>query len=160
MKKTLALFSCLLLFGVGWVFGQQSENARQLKENGQTWQAMSLEERVFYVNGFWEGYSSGLTDGYIAAKFPPRKGELDPFEDLKQPGLVNSRGRISALNAPSHTAGEVINTMSVFYQDFRNLPVCWAVALKYSVESLSGHPPPDHDLAVIRAADAQVSCGQ
>jgi hypothetical protein len=49
-------------------------------------------------------------------------------------------------------------TMTSFYADYRNAPVCWADALQFSVWSLTGNAATDRELDSARKIGAETGC--
>ena len=62
MKKVIVVAGSLLLFCVGWVFGQQNAS------NGTLWKSMDRSTRIIYVKGFTDG-ACGWNEGRHAKSF-------------------------------------------------------------------------------------------
>jgi hypothetical protein len=56
------------------------------------------------------------------------------------------------------TVGKIEETISTFYDDYRNAPVCWNEAVQFSIWSLSGNPPSDDEVSSARKSGAESGC--
>jgi len=53
---------------------------------------------------------------------------------------------------------KINDEMSLFYQDFRNTPVCWGDAELISTIVLAGGTPSETELDAVRSEDAKEGC--
>src|SRR5260370_41604807 len=52
----------------------------------------------------------------------------------------------------------IVDTMSTFYGDYKNVAVCWPYALTFSAESVAGRPPTELELDIARKVAAESGC--
>jgi hypothetical protein len=125
IPKRIFLACCLLVFLGGWTFG---ENTRRGLD-GALWKRGTPFWHSLYVAGFVEGYQEGEVDGAsiayakMVSQPPPvapdsNKGFLDLAAQAKKHSVISS-----------HTVGQTVEEMNVFYRDVRNAPVSWADAV-------------------------------
>lgn len=60
--------------------------------------------------------------------------------------------------SPAYTYGQLAATVSTFYDDYRNMPVCWDEAVSFSIASLRGNAAADQELAAARKRGAENGC--
>jgi hypothetical protein len=157
MKKLTIVTACLLLFWGGWCFGQQGSTAW----NGTSWKTLNRFERGLYVTGFNNGRATGMREGFKevlevvtaarpASSWTPeeRKRLKEKAEQIDQKSTANSDLTISQLEA----------TVSTFYEDYRNMPVCWDDAVSFSTSSLKGKAPTEKELNSARKKGAESGC--
>jgi hypothetical protein len=156
MRKAIVVLSGLLLFWGGWCFGQDSP-----ARNGTGWKNFDRVGRLLYVEGFDKGHAAGMSDGFeevlemlTAAKLPSswtpeeRKKLADKASQIDQKAAAYS----------AFTIGQIEATVSTFYEDYRNAPVCWNHAISFSTSSLKGGASTDQELDAARKADAERGC--
>jgi hypothetical protein len=122
---------------------------------------MTLFERTCYVTGFNRGHAVGMREAMqetldlIMAIKPP--SSWTPEEKNK---LLERAKQIDQKSAvPSGlTMGQLEATVSAFYDDYRNAPVCWDEATRLSSLSLKGNTPTEEALNAARKAGAQSGC--
>lgn len=109
--------------------------------------------RSFFVIGYGHGYSRGIR---LAAslKSTDGKGASAPQSAMEKLYFRNVRGGIDKVQGWD----TIKDQMSLFYQDFRNTPVCWGDAELIAILSLSGAAPSDAELAAVRSEDARAGC--
>jgi hypothetical protein len=157
MKTAPAMAICILLFGTGWLFGQQTLGPR--------WKDMDESQRAFYVGGFRDGYAQGAYDTHLLVRsLPPERMKViwgDTDTDANPFVLsVNTNDVTKRLLAdPGATNGQIVGRVSALYSDFRNASMCLPSAVLLAEESLSNLVPSDEELARRRASDAQLGCG-
>jgi hypothetical protein len=156
-KIILLACGCGLLFLSGWMLGQNKGSGN----DGARWRTLTPFEKNLYALGFSRGYGQGATDaGALAlAKMLSSQPPTLTSEDKKQ-GLaaaVTARKRIVMLGSSS-TMGQITDTMTIFYSDFRNVPVCWDDAIIFSAASLRGQAPTVQELNAARKTGAESGC--
>lgn len=155
MRKPIIATSCLLLFCAGWVFGQQSA------WNGTAWKTLNLSERAAFVMGFDRGRAAGKRDGMkeilevIVAARPVASWTSEERQKLKE--KAEQIDQKSAANSEV-TMRQLEATVSAFYGDYRNMPVCWGDAILLSTESLKGKSPTEQELTAARKSGAESGC--
>lgn len=174
-KRALALTICLLLFGAGWAFGQQARFTRA----GQGWKTLNDLDRVLYVNGYSSGYKDAVRDVQVLTGILP----LEEMKAVWGDGMPVVPG-VLYVPVPGHfavpevrdlrlhvavglvedgpsgyiTSGQISNTVSSLYVDFRNQPICWQSAIHLAKKSLIGISPSDEELARLRTWGARTGC--
>ncbi len=161
MRRRIAIVACSgLVFLAGLAVGKAQEAPHPA--GGSTWQNLTETIRDIYVRGFSNGYVVGARDasGYAVVKFGAKLPAMtaavrkDMDEGAAQFG---SAGR--ALLSPQGPGVEVIvSTVSTFYSDYRNTPICQDKAILFSVASLAGNAASDQELAAARKAGAETGC--
>jgi hypothetical protein len=122
-----------------------------------------------YVGGFSQGYHQGVIDGMgYSVRWNTKmfaKTHCTPA-----PELLSKEEMLAELNAEAqekklpfygdfHTnPKQISDVMSVFYADYRNMPICWENALRFSAASLAGRAPTEQELDAARKTDAESSC--
>lgn len=168
MRKIIVVAGCLLLFYAGRTFGEN----KVLVLNGTNWKAFPASEKIMYTYGFSQGYRQGTLDGEnmasrwvgrLVRKWHCTEGPSLSEEEIRN--LVNAEmdAQVQAQKYPFYgdartTLSQYVDTMSVFYSDYRNAPVCWGNALRFSSASLAGRAPTEQELDAARKADAQSGC--
>lgn len=155
MRKAVLGTVGFLLFCVGWAFGQQSVF------NGTGWKNANLDQRVFYIRGFTEGHYSGMIDGsrviLEAVKTAIPSSAWTQKEKIAFLKKLSETDHNSAAQ-PHFSVRQIESTTSTFYDDYRNVPVCWYHAVQFSVSSLEGNAPSETDLDRTRKSDAESGC--
>jgi len=167
MKKLIVVGSCLLLFCAGWVFGQN----KVLILNGTNWKVFPDSQRIMYVYGFQQGYHQGVPDGMgldsrwtikLLAKThcncTPMPTQLSEAEIVTEMNAEAEDKKYPFYGHSETTLNQFVETMSIFYNDYRNTPVCWDKALRFSAASLAGRAPTEEELDAARKADAESGC--
>ena len=155
IRRLLVAPGCLLVFWGGWCFGQQNVL------NGTLWKNLNLFERTLYVTGFNQGHAAGMRDGIketleaIKAVKPPSSWTLEERRELA--GKADQIDQKSAANS-DFTRGQLEATVSTFYGDYRNTPVCLDDAVWLSTLSLKGSAPTEKELNAARKNGAQSGC--
>ncbi len=154
MRKVIVAVSCLLVFCSRMAFGQRSGFS------GANWKNLSLSERAVYVKGFNAGYVAGMDKGVkktlevIGAVKPP--SSWTPEERRK---LAERAEQIDQKSGHSDfTIGQLEATVTAFYDDYRNMPVCWDDAVRFSTLSLQGNAPTEEELNTARKKGAESGC--
>jgi hypothetical protein len=146
-KLGLAVCACAL-FGGGWLTGTEQSG---YQHNAETWQNLKTFEKVLFVEGFHQGYSSAadakelLADNKIAG---PQRALLK-----KADRDMTGSGRNQHMKM-----GQIATSISAFYSDYRNQAVCWAPALTFSVMALNGDSPTEQELDAARGSSAKSGC--
>lgn len=105
---------------------------------GVNWRALPFSSKVFYVQGYLEGYLDGLAA--VAA--------LD-----KPAGQAVLRG-----DKKTVPYGRIVARVDIFYRNPVNLPVCMSNAVLHEAKSLAGHPDPASFLKFHREWDPKLGC--
>jgi hypothetical protein len=158
VRKLIVAASSLALFGAGWCFGQAQHG-----NDGNGWHTLSLVARAFYVNGFAEGYRSGMIhSAAVATAERAREKVLSMTPDEKKVYEENLRwGRRMipiVLAKPPTTVGDLEGALDTFYGDYRNTPVCWDQAILLAVSSFGGNAATDQELDTARKKGAEQGC--
>jgi len=155
MKKTLTVGGSLLLFCAGWASGQ---NAAGPKYDGSAWnnlRNMDVLAQTLYTSGYVAGYRRGSVVDWVIHG----SGKPSPLENSKIARLKIESHDLNGLGKNRHvTVAEVQEAMDTFYNDYRNVPVCWDDALVFSVESLNDDAPTEQELDATRKANAETGC--
>lgn len=173
MKKLFALAIILLLFCVGWTFGQEASGTSL---NGSFWHEVTQNMaggHIMYVKGFLQGYLERDADVLVTmvdekmVKETAANKQMRPETKEIMIRAVNSQlERMKEIQAELSGSGknqnltihDIIDGVEAFYSDFRNQPVCWGDAVKFSVMSGNGNAPNDEELDSARKAGAESGC--
>lgn len=129
--------------------------------NGTSWKTLNRFERALYVAGFNKGHAAGMSDGMkrvlevVTAARPA--SSWTPEERQKLEERAKQMDQKSAANSDL-TMGQVEATVSTFYDDYRNMSVCWDDAIRFSTLSLKGIAPTQKELNAARKAGAESGC--
>jgi hypothetical protein len=151
---------CALVFLAGWTVG----NARDAQHlaGGSTWNNSTKTMQDMYVAGFRNGYIVGARDAsagtmvQYSVKLPP----MSPAQrkDMDE-GAAEWRRIASTILSPQGPGVEVIvSTVSTFYSDHRNSPICEDRAILFSLASLAGNAATEQELGAARKAGADTGC--
>jgi len=157
MKKAILIGCfCLVVFCSGWAFGQRSLDASNWSELGK----IDNLARTMYVKGYLAGYSDG--DSAMEKITVVLTGDY-PMDEAKKKLIAPQAVRLSQVSLlgivnPDVTIERVMGTMSSFYGDYRNAPVCWNQALQFAVWSLNGDSPTEQELRAARKRSAENGC--
>ena len=172
MRKRIAVVVCgWLIFVAGWAIGEN----KVLVLNGTNWKAFPTSEKIMYTYGFSQGYRQGGLDGIsMATRWLVRlvgkwhctfEGKLSrestslSEEEIRAEMNAQVQSEKYPFYGDAHTTvTQYVDTMSVFYSDYRNAPVCWDNALRLSSASLAGRAPTEEELEATRKADALTGC--
>jgi hypothetical protein len=123
------------------------------------WKILSPFEKGLYVLGFCRGYQQGIFDaGSIALTNQLQPPTLTPEQKKDALDMAAKAKKHGNMLTSAVSMGQITDAMSVFYGDFRNLPVCWDDAVLFSVAALGGQSPTDEDVAASRKAGAESGC--
>jgi hypothetical protein len=154
MRKLFVLVGCcgLTLIAV-WAFAQQELDASRWREMGKADELAVM----MYVRGYTQGYADGDSAMEKVAKVLTKGAPIDSeTKKLLMPQMrhiVESQGFGHDI-----TVGKVKDTMSTFYADHRNAPVCWNDALQFSLWSLNGDAVTQQELDSARKRGAENGC--
>jgi hypothetical protein len=165
MKKRIIIAACgAVIFFVGWAFGQApSFDAAHWTQLGKA----DDYARLMYLKGYLRGYSDG--DGAmerIAMMFV-KKDQLNSMDAPTKKIVLAQTQRVGEIVGlpvralqldTGPTVGKIEETISTFYDDYRNAPVCWNEAVQFSIWSLSGNPPSDDEVSSARKSGAESGC--
>ncbi len=157
MKKGIALALCFflsLLFSAGWVFSGESA-----AKNGAGWKALTFEQKTFYMMGLSDGYALGMFDGVVVtnANMTGEHPQTPSPVEKKKLAVAAEQARSHNMFG-SRTLGQLIDTVSTFYGDYQNAPVCWDEAALLSSASLSGNAPTEQEITTARKLGAEHGC--
>ncbi len=153
MQKRITVIVCFwLVFLGGWAFGQK----KILAYDGTTWRTLSRSERATYVLGFLHGYEAGAIDRMLCRDCvgPQLKAQL---QEIQVDWGARAQNRIDIL-IKDNAVDPIVDTMSTFYGDYKNVAVCWPYALTFSAESVAGRPPTERELDIARKVAAESGC--
>jgi hypothetical protein len=111
--------------------------------------------------GFNRGHAAGMSDGFeeilgaIMAARPASSWTPEEIKIMKE--KAEQIERKSAANS-GLTMGQLEATVSTFYDDYRNTPVCWDDATRFSTLSLKGNAPTEKELNAVRKKGAESGC--
>ena len=146
---------CALIFFAGWAFGQKNLDASNWSELGTT----DNLARLTYVKGYIRGYADGDSAMEKIAFAATKDVPLDPEAKRLIAPQVLRLSEVAGLGKNHEiTVGKIADTMTSFYSDFRNAPVCWNQALQFSIWSLSGDAPTAQEVDQARKSGAEGGC--
>ena len=147
-KHVVAICACIFLGGFvgGWAAGTAQSH---YQFDAAKWRALTDFEKVIFVHGFHQGYSSAADVKEILAR-----------KDLSPSARVFAERVDRELTGGGRhvTMGQLATEMSTFYADFRNEPVCWTAALTFSINALNGTPVTEQELNGVREGSAKSGC--
>jgi hypothetical protein len=141
-KRVLLALFCALVFFAGWASGQKNLDASNWNDLGKT----DNLARLTYVHGYVRGYS----DGVSAAT---KNTSTTDSATKKLTALLRVSEVVGLGKNHELTAGKIADTVTTFYDDYRNAPVCWNQAIQFSIWSMSG------DAATVQETDAARKSG-
>ncbi len=140
-KRITVACCCGLILLAGWALGENKESGN----DGARWKILTPFERNLYVLGFSRGCEQGVIDAASSALVAQMQSKQPPSltpEGKKQALDIAAKAKKHSLMLGSHsTMNRVTDTMSTFYDDFRNMPVCWEDAVMFSTASLARASP-------------------
>jgi len=160
MRTPLAISGCLALLCVGWCFGQAQTATHP--PGGGDWKALPPSDRALYLSGFLQGYKLGIVHAGVLAisKLSPEKvSTMTPAEKKEYDESLEWAHKAAPLllhGGPSRLGLE--STVSTFYADYRNMPVCFEDAVLFSAASLAGNAATDQELKAAREKGAESGC--
>lgn len=163
-KLTHALACISLLFPAEWAPGAGKDHTPP----GVSWKRLPSNEKLMYMAGYWDGYVEGSVDGsklsyavvMKAAQETHSGCNVGPLSHDEMRNLIEPEMKEFILLSDSvPTVESAVEATSVFYEDYRNLPVCWKHAAYFAVASLAGRARGEQELAAARKADAESQCG-
>lgn len=148
-KQTVVICACIFLGG--FVAGQAASTPKPgYSHDGQHWRELTDFQRILYVRGFSLGYQDATTT---------KEALAGKYLDDAQRVLLTKVDRYLAGKAEGrHKVGEIVNAITTFYGDYRNVSVCWEPAITFSVMSVYGSPPSNAELAGARQGSASGGC--
>jgi hypothetical protein len=148
-RRIAVVCACIFLggFAGGWAAGASSGG---YDYNGQHWRELTSFQRTLYVRGFSVGYQDAS-----AAKEALAGKSLD---DAQGALLARIDRYLSGKGEGHHKMGEIVSAVTTFYDDYRNVSVCWESALTFSVMSVYGDPPSSEELTHARQGSAKTGC--
>jgi hypothetical protein len=155
MRKSIFAMSSLLFFCTGWVFGQQSA------WNGTGWKTLSSFDRAVFVMGFNKGHVAGMRDGVrevIEAVTSVRPASLWTLQEKQKLAEKTKQLDQKFVANSDFTIGQIEATVSTFYEDYRNMPVCLDDAVLFSTASLRGKAPAEEELIAARRDGSEIGC--
>jgi hypothetical protein len=156
MRKRIiaALFSALIFFA-GWAFGQRNLDASNWSDLGTT----DNLARLTYVKGYIRGYADGDNAMAAIAFVVTKNAPVDSSTKKLIAPQVLRLSEVAGMGKNHEiTIGKITDTMTSFYSDYRNAPVCWNQALQFSIWSLSGDTPTDQEIGEARKNGAEGGC--
>ena len=131
--KITTAICCAAIFLGGLIAGRAATPQSDVKLDGPTWRTLNTNEKTRYAQGWIQGYQDATDAAQLITEGKP--GGLsattrDFFERQKRDVSRSFDRRTDA--------AAVAKTIDTFYGDFRNQPVCWDVAVAFSVMALQG----------------------
>ena len=156
MQKRILIAICgALIFSVGWAFGQHPLDASRWSDLGKT----DSLARLMYIKGYTEGYTDGNTMMVMIAAAQTKNTPSQPSTTQFLALAVLRADDVAGLGtAHGITTQKIETTMSSFYSDYRNAPVCWNTALQFSIWSMNGNSATDQELDAARKSAAAFGC--
>jgi hypothetical protein len=155
MRQQIIAAGCLSLFCTGWALGQQSA------WNGARWKTLNTFEGTLYVAGFNRGHAAGMREGFkefsevIVAARPASSWTAEERKKIMEKAEQIDRQSAVPVGV---TMGQLQATVFTFYDDYRNMPVCWDDATRFSSLSLDGNAPTEEELNTARKSGAEGGC--
>lgn len=151
-KRITVIVCCGLVFLGGWAFGQR----KPLVYDATAWRTFSRSERATDVLGFLHGYEAGAIDRMLCKDCvgPQMKA---PLREIQADWGARAQNRIDIF-IKENAVDPIVDTMSTFYSDYRNVAVCLPYALTFSAESVAGRPPTERELDIARKVAAESGC--
>lgn len=158
LRKTI-LVACSggLLFLAGWTLGQNKGGGN----NGARWKTLTPFEKNLYALGFSRGYEQGAIDAAelaLAKTLSSAPPTLTPEVKKKVLAAAVTAKKHRVMLGSLSSMGQITDTTTTFYTDFRNIPVCWSDAIIFSTASLRGQAPTEQELNAARKAGAESTC--
>jgi|SRR5712664_1067638 len=156
MRKGITFAVCCgLVFLSGWAFGQNASS-----RDAADWKQASSASKLMYLVGYIHGYAQGGVDGAIGTVAKMVSKEPPSFTQEQKEEVSREAERVKEYSPSTArgTLGQLISTMDTFYTDYRNAPVCWADAMRFSYASRSGHAASDEELDRARKRGSETGC--
>jgi hypothetical protein len=157
-KLTLSA-GCLILLCVGWCLGKGQMATHS--PGGGDWTALSKADRELYLSGFVEGYRQGTLhagSAAIAQLAPQSVSSMTPAEKKDYQQQVEWAHKVSRFLAHPVSGDSLEATVTRFYGDYRNMPVCMDNAVLFSAASLGGSAASEQELAAARKRGVESGC--
>jgi hypothetical protein len=148
MRKPIVALGCLLLFGGGWWIGKGQTPQHQA--GGSDWKNLSHD--YLYLAGFPQGYFRGMVHGGGLAMEHNAPEKMQPMSPAVRAELNLAHEVGPFLMEQKLSANELEPTVSAFYNDYRNMPVCIADAVLFSAASLAGNAATEQELGARESA--------
>ena len=155
MRKRIAVaVCCSLIFLAGWAFGQTGS-----RDSGD-WRQASPESKLMYLVGYIHGYAQGSADGVVETTAKMLSKGPPSFTQEQKEAIFRESERVKQYSPSSvrGTLGQLIGTMDTFYADYRNAPVCWADAVRFSSASRGGRSASPEELDRARKHGSESGC--
>jgi hypothetical protein len=149
MTNRAPIFSALLVYILlTLTTGAKAQSPPSLY-TGSDWNTTPEALHSFFVIGYAHGFSRGIR---LAASLKSINGNGNTAMER-----LYFRNR-SRGNDKQQQFDKIEHEMTLFYNDFRNTPVCWGDAELISILTLSGAAPSDAELDAVRSEDAKEGC--
>ncbi len=149
MRRKLVVAACwVLFFAAGWM---SASKAQSRMSPAEVWRTMPYAERFAYVSGFFSGYAWGLIDEMNDVSAQVAAGKRTP----EQKEILKFMYSVRRHKPDAASWAEVIDAVSTFYSDYRNLPVCSDNAVRFATSAMLGNAAIEQELQRVRKADAQ-----
>jgi hypothetical protein len=159
MRKLIVVTGLLLAFCAGWCFGQGETATPNL--GGTAWSALTPTIHKFYLGGYVHGYGLGMMHGAslcISKYVPGTVSSMPPEQKEDYEESVAWVHKVAPVLTRSVSSSGLETTLSTFYADYRNMPVCLEQAILFSAASLSGNAATEKELSTARKAGAERGC--
>lgn len=158
-RKLFVWAGSLVIFSAGWCFDQRRATSHQ--PGGGAWKALSPPDHKFYLAGFVQGYGLGIIHaGSLAVeKYAPEKASQMTIAEKRdyEESLGLAHNVIPILLRSVSDSG-LEATVNTFYNDYRNVPVCFEQAILLSAASLAGKPATEQELSTARRRGSESGC--
>lgn len=157
MRKLFIAAGCSsLIFFAGWALGQE----KQFDASG--WRELEKVDdlaSLTYVKAYSQGYVDGENAMEIVASVVTHGKPVDPeTKKLVAPHVARITEMQGMGKNRDLTFAKIKDTVTAFYADYRNAPICWNTALQFSVWSLNGDAPTEQELDSARKSGAENAC--
>lgn len=154
MKKRATIVSVLFVLALQMsvAMAASAQNVPADRYTGSDWKTVPDLVREFFVIGYAHGYSRGIR---LAASLKSVNGK-----GTSAPQAAMEKLYVRNVHSSNKIVGydKIEDEMNLFYQDFRNTPVCWGDAELISILALSGGAPSETELDAVRSDDAKEGC--
>jgi hypothetical protein len=156
MKMLSVVIGCFFLVYAGWSLGQSQ--ASHSLPGGTDWKALSPSEKQIYGAGFTQGYRQAyLHVGAIAMSKEKSPPSTNSAQNSDYEELLGIAQRVTPWFVHRSATG-LDSTVTTFYGDYRNMPVCWDDATVLSAAALAGSPATDRELSAARKRGSANGC--
>ena len=152
--RVVAVGFCLFAVSAGLGLASRKGAGR----DGTDWGKLSRSEQALYVGGYADGFQQGVVEaGGLVTEH-----QTISAEEARRLVTASGARTVAALPILFGETGistyQIADAVSNFYRDFRNVRVCWNIALTLSVDGLAGSAPTESQLNAARQLGAEQGC--